>query len=107
MATELLNRRVVRVPDVVGRALGKAQILLEDAGLVKIVTLYRESYEDRDTVLEQRPVVSRLPDAPASRCFRRLALRVANWGRRPTPRPTTAEASRTSAASSGSSRNGR
>jgi phage tail-like protein len=55
MATELLNRRVVRVPDVVGRPLLKAQILLEDSGLAKIVTLYRESYEDRDTVLEQRP----------------------------------------------------
>ena len=35
-----------------------------------------------ESVLEQRPVVSRVPDAPASRCFRRLALRVANWGRR-------------------------
>jgi phage tail-like protein len=55
MAAELLNRRVVRVPDVVGRPFTKAQILLEDAGLAKIVTLYRESYEDRDTVLEQRP----------------------------------------------------
>lgn len=55
MATELLNRRVVRVPDVVGRALTKAQIVLEDAGLSRVVTLYRESYEDRDTVLEQRP----------------------------------------------------
>ena len=55
MAAELLNRRVVRVPDVVGRVLTKAQILLEDAGFPKIVTLYRESYEDRDTVLEQRP----------------------------------------------------
>ena len=55
MAAELLNRRVVRVPDVIGRSLTKAQILLEDAGLAKIVTLYRESYEDRDTVLEQRP----------------------------------------------------
>src|SRR5215468_9550311 len=55
MATELLNRRVVRVPDVVGRPLNKAQILLEDSGLRKIITLYRESYEDRDTVLEQRP----------------------------------------------------
>ena len=55
MATEALNRRVVRVPDVVGRSMSKARILLEDAGLNKIVTLYRESYEDRDTVLEQRP----------------------------------------------------
>jgi phage tail-like protein len=55
MATELLNRRVNRVPDVTGKPLGKARILLEDAGFPKIVTLYRESYEDRDTVLEQRP----------------------------------------------------
>ena len=55
MAQEMLNRRVVRVPDVSGRALNKAQILLEDAGLAKVVVLYRESYEDRDTVLEQRP----------------------------------------------------
>src|SRR4029079_9476929 len=55
MAAELINRRVVRVPDVIGRAVNKAQILLEDAGLAKVVVLYRESYEDRDTVLEQRP----------------------------------------------------
>jgi len=55
MATDLINRKVVRVPDVVGRALVKAQILLEDSGLPRVVTLYRESYEDRDTVLEQRP----------------------------------------------------
>lgn len=56
MATDtLLNRRVVRVPDVTGRNLVKATLLLEDAGLPRVVTLYRESYEDRDTVLEQRP----------------------------------------------------
>src|SRR5512144_2268259 len=55
MVTEMLNLPVVRVPDVVGRPLAKAQILLDDAGFKKVVTLYRESYEDRDTVLEQRP----------------------------------------------------
>ena len=55
MVTEALNRKVVRVPDVVGRSLEKARIVLEDAGLKRVVTLYRESYEDRDTVLEQRP----------------------------------------------------
>jgi phage tail-like protein len=55
MVTEALNRRVVRVPDVTGKSLVKAKILLEDAGLRRIVTLYRESYEDRDTVLEQKP----------------------------------------------------
>ncbi len=55
MVAEALNRRVVRVPDVVGRQMDKARIVLEDAGLSKVVVLYRESYEDRDTVLEQRP----------------------------------------------------
>ena len=55
MATQLLNRRVLGVPNVLGRSLTKARILLEDAGFKKVVTLYRESYEDRDTVLEQRP----------------------------------------------------
>ena len=55
MATDLINRRVIRVPNVVGRSVTKARILLEDAGFKKIVALYRESYEDRDTVLEQRP----------------------------------------------------
>ncbi|HEY4238220.1 MAG TPA: phage tail protein [Kofleriaceae bacterium] len=56
MATEqLINRRVVKVPDITGRPIHKARIVLEDAGLPKAVVLYRESYEDRDTVLEQRP----------------------------------------------------
>ena len=55
MVTEALNRKVVRVPDVLGRPIEKARILLEDAGLKRVVTLFRESYEDRDTVLEQRP----------------------------------------------------
>jgi len=55
MVTEALNRKVVRVPDVVGRQLDKARILLEDGGLSKVVVLYRESYEDRNTVLDQRP----------------------------------------------------
>ena len=55
MVAEALNRRVVRVPDVSGKTLEKARILLEDGGLTKIVVLYRESYEDRDTVLDQRP----------------------------------------------------
>jgi phage tail-like protein len=55
VVTEALNRKVVRVPDVVGRQIDKARIVLEDSGLRRIVVLYRESYEDRDTVLEQRP----------------------------------------------------
>jgi len=56
MATQqIVNRRVVRVPNVLGRSLNKARILLEDSGFKNIVALYRESYEDRDTVLDQRP----------------------------------------------------
>jgi phage tail-like protein len=55
MVTEALNRRVVRVPDVAGKPLEKARILLEDAGLRRVIVLYRESYEDRDTVLDQKP----------------------------------------------------
>lgn len=55
MVAELATRRVIRVPDVSGRPLEKARILLENAGLGKMVVLFRESYEDADTVLEQRP----------------------------------------------------
>ena len=55
MVAELATRRVIRVPDVAGRPLDKARILLENAGLGRLVVLFRESYEDRDTVLEQRP----------------------------------------------------
>jgi len=55
MVIEALNRRVVRVPEVTGKPIEKARILLEDAGFKRVITLYRESYEDRDTVLDQRP----------------------------------------------------
>jgi phage tail-like protein len=55
MVAEAYTRKVVRVPDVAGRPLEKAKILLEDAGLGRIVILFRESYEDPDTVLEQKP----------------------------------------------------
>ncbi len=55
MVAELHNRRVVRVPEVLGLPLKKARILVEDAGLAIDAVLFRESYEDRDTVLDQRP----------------------------------------------------
>ena len=55
MVAEAYTRKVVRVPDIAGRSLEKAKILLEDAGLGRLVVLFRESYEDPDTVLEQRP----------------------------------------------------
>jgi phage tail-like protein len=55
MVAELATRRVIRVPDIAGRTLDKARIILENAGLGQAVVLFRESYEDPDTVLEQRP----------------------------------------------------
>ena len=33
----------------------KARILLEDAGLSRLVVLYREAYEEHDTVVDQKP----------------------------------------------------
>ena len=56
MVTELHNRRVIRVPDVVGQPLEKARLVMANAGLTIDAVLFRESYEDRDTVLEQTPL---------------------------------------------------
>lgn len=56
MVTELHNRRVIRVPDVVGHPLSKARMVMANAGLSVDAVLYRESYEKKDTVLEQTPV---------------------------------------------------
>jgi phage tail-like protein len=55
MAAELHNRKVVRVPEVIGLPVNKARIVVENAGLVIDSVLFRESYEARDTVLEQKP----------------------------------------------------
>jgi phage tail-like protein len=55
MVTELHSRRVVRVPDLVGQPLTKARLVVENAGLAVDAVLFRESYEDHNTVLEQSP----------------------------------------------------
>lgn len=60
MVAELHNRKVVRVPDLVGLPLAKARLILENAGLEVEAVLFRESYEDRDTVLEQSPTRSQM-----------------------------------------------
>lgn len=52
---ELQQRKLVRVPDVVGLPLRKALLLVEQAGLRVGATLYKESYEEKDTTLEQKP----------------------------------------------------
>ena len=55
MAVERLNQAVVRVPDLVGHPLEKARLIVENAKLRVDEVLYRESYEEEDTVLEQSP----------------------------------------------------
>lgn len=55
MVAELHNRKVVRVPDLTGYPLRKARLIVEHAGLAVDVVLFRESYEDQNTVLEQKP----------------------------------------------------
>jgi phage tail-like protein len=55
MVAELHNRQVVRVPDLTGHPLTKAKLILANAGLTVDAVLFRESYEDQDVVLEQKP----------------------------------------------------
>lgn len=49
------QRALVRMPDVVGLPLRKARLLVENAGLVVDAITFQESYETRDTVLQQKP----------------------------------------------------
>ena len=49
------QRALVRMPDVVGMPLKKAKLLIENAGLTIDGVVYQESYEERDTVLSQKP----------------------------------------------------
>ena len=49
------QRRLVRVPDVVGLPLRKSRLLIQQAGLGVGAVLYKESYEEKETVLEQKP----------------------------------------------------
>lgn len=48
-------RALVRVPDVVGLPLTKARLLVENAGLAVEAVLFQESYEEKNTVLAQKP----------------------------------------------------
>lgn len=49
------QRALVRMPEVVGLPLRKARLLVENAGLVVDSITFQESYETRDTVLQQKP----------------------------------------------------
>jgi phage tail-like protein len=49
------QRALVRMPDVVGMPLKKAKLLIENAGLNIDGVVFQESYEERDTVLSQKP----------------------------------------------------
>ncbi len=55
MAAELHNRKVVRMPEVIGEPLEKARIIVENAGIKVDAVLFRESYEDYNNVLQQEP----------------------------------------------------
>jgi phage tail-like protein len=49
------QRALVRMPDVIGLPLGKARLLVQNAGLVVDAVAFQESYETRNTVLMQKP----------------------------------------------------
>ena len=49
------QRALVRMPDVNGLPLRKAKLIIEQAGLAVDSVLFQESYEERDTVLGQKP----------------------------------------------------
>ena len=53
---ELQQPQFVRVPNVVGLPLRKALLRVQQSGLRLGATLFRESYEEKDMVLEQRPI---------------------------------------------------
>lgn len=55
MVAELHNRQVVRMPDLVGHPIKKAELIVANAGLRVDAVLFRESYEDPNVVLEQTP----------------------------------------------------
>jgi phage tail-like protein len=52
---ELKIRPEVKVPDLVGKPLDKAKLMIENAGLRLDAVLFRESYEDPNLVLAQKP----------------------------------------------------
>src|SRR4051812_30605148 len=49
------RRALIKMPDVQGLPLRKAQLIVENMGLKVDAVLFEESYDDRDTVLRQTP----------------------------------------------------
>src|SRR5438105_2557488 len=50
------QRALIKMPEVVGLPLRKAKLLLENVGLNVDSILFSESYDERNTVLEQKPL---------------------------------------------------
>src|SRR6185369_3432956 len=50
------QRALIKMPDVTGLPLRKAQLLVELTGLKVDAILYQESYDERNTVLQQKPL---------------------------------------------------
>ena len=49
------QRALIKMPEVIGLPLRKAKLLLENVGLTVDKILFSESYDERNTVLEQKP----------------------------------------------------
>ena len=49
------QRALIKMPEVVGLPLRKAKLLVENAGLAVDAVVFMESYDERDTVLTQKP----------------------------------------------------
>jgi phage tail-like protein len=49
------QRALIKMPEVVGLPLRKAKLILENIGLVVDEVLFQESYDERNTVLDQKP----------------------------------------------------
>ena len=50
------QRALIRMPEVLGLPLRKAKLLVENAGLSVDAILFQESYDERNTVLQQKPM---------------------------------------------------
>src|SRR4051812_15999332 len=49
------QRALIKMPELTGLPLRKAKLLVENAGLKVDAILFQESYEERNTVLAQKP----------------------------------------------------
>ncbi len=63
MIAQMETSSVIRVPDLVGQPLEKARAMALRAGVTIEKVLFQQSYEDRNTVVEQSPSRGKMVDA--------------------------------------------